>query len=334
MSSKVVKHDKLNFVFISDLHFSAIPLGRRSDDYVEALFAKLEFVRELTQKIKGVCLVGGDVFHHKLPKHPGNSLAMIERLIRVFGSFPTGQVVGTEGNHDLSFDSHASLPNQPLGILIAAGVYHNLVEEPALFVNQDESVKVSVESFPYVSGERVLKQILGAPPRLPGITARVGLVHAYGQPGNEGTMYGEPKIGYNQLKNSDFDCLFWGHDHSRSGIEEVGNVTHVRLGSLARAAFDYDELDRVVAAAVFSFAIDGTRCKEVPIPVKPIDLVFSKSDKGMEQVRKSDAVTELFAEMDEAVGEIDINSADFHAVLRALCPDDPKLVQFVEELCV
>ncbi len=326
-----IQHDKVNLTFITDLHMSAVPPGRRGDDYAEAIFAKLKFVRDLTEKLNGVCLVGGDIFHNKVAKSPGNSLAMIELLIRVFGSYPLGKVWGTVGNHDLFADRMDSINSQPLGLLIAAGVYHNLVNDPVLFVNQDESVKVSVETFPYAGGEQTLKNILAAGPRRPDVTHRVGVVHAYGEPGNGGTLYGEPKIGYNQVSHLDFDFLLWGHDHSRKETETVGNITHVNLGSMARAAFSYDEKERPVVAAILSFAQDGIRYKEKDIPVKPLEVVFVHADKGVERAGKSSNVLDFFSQLDEAVDGIEVSEA--RDIAKQLCGDDLKLLQLFLELC-
>jgi len=333
MEYEVVKlaHSRVNFVWITDLHLSAIPPGRRGDDYAEVVFNKLKFVRELTDKLNGVCLVGGDVFHNKYPKSPGNSLGLIEESIHLFSSFPLGKVWGTIGNHDISNDRLETLPNQPLGILIAAGVYHNLVNNPVLFVNQDESVKVSVETFSYAGGEQTLKNILAAGPRHPEAKYRVGIVHAYGMPGNGGTIFGEPKIGYNQVKGADFDYLLWGHDHSRTETEEVGGITHIRFGSMARAAFSYDEKERPVSAAIISFAQDGIRYKEKPIPVQPLEVVFVHADKGVEKVGKSSTVLDFFSQMDDAVEGIE--TSEPREVLKTLAGDDPKLLQLVLELC-
>ena len=310
---------------------SAIPPGRRGDNYTEAIFNKLRFVRDLTEKLNGVCLVGGDVFHNKHPKSPGNSLGLIEESIHLFSSFPFGKVWGTIGNHDLLNDRLDSLPSQPLGILIAAGVYHNLINNPVIFVNQDNSVKVSVETFPYTGGEQTLKNILAAGPRRPDINYRVGIVHAYGISGNGGTIFGEPKIGYNQVGEADFDYLLWGHDHSRTEVGEVGGITHIRFGSMARAAFSYDEKDRPVVAAILSFAQDGVRYKEKDIPVKPLEVVFVHADKGVEKAGKSNPVLEFFSQMDEAVGGIEISAP--REVLAQLCGEDKVLLQFVLELC-
>lgn len=219
-------HDKVNLVWFTDPHFSEIPPGRRGDDYKAALFDKLNFVRDLTEKLHGVGVCGGDVFHEKKPKHPANSLSLIIGLLRAFRSFPTECVYGSVGNHDLTNDRMDSLPSQPLGLLMAAGCYHDLNKEPVIFTNQDQTVKVSVETFPYADGEATLDRLRNAGPRLPGVNYRVGVVHAYGESGAGGTLYGEPKIGYNQVATLDFDFLLWGHDHSRKETETVGNITH------------------------------------------------------------------------------------------------------------
>ena len=225
-----------------------------------------------------------------------------------------------------------SLPRQPLGLLIEVGSYHNLNRESVIFTNQDESVKVSVETFPYAEGAETIQAILGAGPRQPGVTYRIGIVHAYGHPGDAGDMFGTRTIGYNELDGNDFDILLWGHDHSRHGVDEVGKTTHVNVGSMARAAFAYDELNRPVVAAILSFQPDGSfQYGEKPIPVKPIEQVFAAADKGVEQVAKSEEITNFFADMDEAVSGIEVN--DPREVIKELCKDDPKLEGVILELC-
>ncbi len=324
-------HDKINLVWFTDPHFSEIPPGRRGDDYKGAIFSKLSFVSDLTARLKGVGLCGGDVFNEKKPKHPANSFSLIVGLLLAFRGFPTGCIYGSVGNHDLTYDRMDSLPSQPLGLLIAAGVYRDLNREPVLFSNADGSVTVSVETFPYTGGQETLKNLLAAPPRHPEAKYRVGIVHAYGEPGNGGTLFGEPKIGYNQVSHLDFDFLLWGHDHSRKETETVGNVTHVNLGSMARAAFSYDERERPVVATVLSFAEDGIRYKEKPIPVKPLEAIFVHADKGVERAAKSGNVLDFFSQLDEAVDGIEVSEA--RDIAKQLCGDDLKLLQLFLELC-
>jgi hypothetical protein len=230
-------------------------------------------------------------------------------------------------------DRMDSLSHQPLGLLIAAGVYKDLNEEPILFVNEDVTVRVLVETLPYVhSGSEALNLLLATDPRPQGITHRILIVHAYGEPGNGGGMFGEA-IGYNQIQHLDYDFMLWGHDHSRKETQEVGAITHIHTGALARAAYDYDEIDRPIVATIISFATDGVRYKEKEIPVKPLNIAFKSADKPVEDVAKSDELIEFFDAMDAQVD--DIQSTDPIEVVKALCPaDEPQLFELVtKDLC-
>lgn len=331
---KIVKidHDKVNFVYSTDWHVSTRPPGRRQDDYQSAILDKVKFICDLTHKINAVGLCGGDVFHVKNPKSQANGFSLLFPLLRILKQFPTGQIYGSVGNHDLTYDRMDSLPYQPLGILVAAGAYYNLNDDPVLFVNKDETVKVLVETFPYQHGAEALSTLLATGKRPEGVNFRVAIVHAYGEPGNGGDMFGEPKIGYNQIKHLDYDYMLWGHDHSRHETVEVGNITHVNLGSLARAAYDYDEVDRPVVATILSFATDGIRYKEKEVPTKPLKIAFKVLDKPVEDISKSDEIKEFFAVMDEQVN--DIESTEPGEVLKLICPaNDPNLLQLVRDLC-
>jgi DNA repair exonuclease SbcCD nuclease subunit len=324
--------NRVNLVYTTDWHFSDVPPGRRGDNYRQALLEKLTFVRGLTEKLHGASLCGGDVFHHKIPNHKGNSLSLIIELINALRRFPQDRVFGSVGNHDISYDRMDSLHRQPLGLLIAVGAYHNLNKEPVLFINQDETVKVSVETFPYAEGDETIRRIMEAGPRQPGVGHRIGIVHAYGHPGDAADMFGTRTIGYNELDGNDFDLLLWGHDHSRHGVDEVGKTTHINLGSMARAAFNYDELDRPVVAAILSFQPNGSwQYGEKPIPVKPLDQVFVVADKGVEKVASSEEITSFFASMDEAVSDIEVK--DPRAVIHELCDGDAKLESLILEVC-
>ena len=324
--------NRVNLVWSTDWHLTEVAPSRRKDDYRNAILTKIETIRGHVERLNGAGLCGGDVFHYKQPRHPGNSFRLIIDLINILRRFPQGCIYGSVGNHDLTFDRMDSLSHQPLGLLAELGVYHNLNNDSILFVNQDESVKVSVETFPYLADGRALEAILGAGPRMPGISYRIGIVHAFGHPGDASSLFGEPTIGYNQLKNVDFDILLWGHDHSRKETVQVGNVTHVNLGSLARAAFSYDEVDRPVVAAIMSFRPDGNWAyKEQDLGVKPLEIAFQTADKGMEKVAKSDELKEFFVGMDEQIDGLD--TTDTRKVIEQLCVGEPKLLTLILELC-
>lgn len=323
--------DTVNFVYTTDWHLSDKPPGRRQDDYRRAILKKIEFVRDLTERNKAVALCGADVFHIKNPSSPANSFSLLYELVHLLRRFPHKCVWGTVGNHDLSYDNMATLRSQPLGLLIASGVYKNLVDGAETFSNRDGSVKVFVQAFPYAGGEQALEFLRTSGPRPPDVTYRVALVHALGRPGGASDMFGDRRIGYDEVQDLDFDFFLWGHDHARRETETVGNITHVNLGSLARAAFASDEVERPVVATALSFGENGVNYKEVPIPVKPLELTFRLADKGVESVAKTDTVTEFLTGMDEAVDGIE--STDPREVLAKLCPDNPELLRRVLDLC-
>ena len=324
--------NRVNLVWSSDWHLTDVPPQRRKDDYRSAILAKIDFVRQTAERLSGVGVCGGDVFHHKPPRHPGNSFRLIIDLINALRRFPQGRVFGSIGNHDLSWDRMDSLPRQPLGVLVKAGVYHDLNREPVVFENSDGSVRVSLETFPFAEGDQTIRNIMASGPRQPDITHRVGVVHAYGHPGDAGSMFGTRTIGYEELAGADFDVLLWGHDHSRHETVEVGGITHVNLGSFARAAFSYDETERPVVAAILSFTRDGVAYGEKQVPVKPLEIAFAAADKGVEKVTAdSEGIASFFTDMDAAVGGLE--ASDPAAVIRELCAGEPKLMSLLLELC-
>lgn len=333
----VLPHTSVNLVYSTDQHLSAIPIGRRADNYQKAILDKLKFQGELAKKIHGVCISGGDMFHHKNPKAKGNTMGLVEATTKVLCKFPLGKMFVTVGNHDIQFDQMSSLPNQPLGVLIASGVCHNLVVEPVVFTNQDESISVLVDTYAYCDEKDLLPQLLASGPKPDGVTYRVGLLHAYGHPDPENAEFGSSGIGYNpigyeQLSELDYDFLCWGHDHSYKETVTVGNVTHLNFGSLARAAFNTDELDRVVSLGVMSFSVGGARYLEKPVPVKPLEVVFTTADKPMTKIGKSEDVRDVFADMEEAVDSLESN--DPREVLKQLCPvEESEVLAAALELC-
>lgn len=326
-------HSVVSVVFTADWHLSEIPPGKRTDTYADEILGKIHFVGELARKLKGVTLCGGDVWHQKRPQAAGNTFALANRLIEELRQHPFGRAFGTHGNHDIFQDRVDSLPAQPLGNLIAAQVYHDLSTESVIFENQDGSVRVQVDAYPFTSDDMAaLERVLHAAPREPGVTHRVVLMHQYGDPGDAPSLYGHPTIGFNRMAGCDYDVALWGHDHSRTNTVTVGRTTHVRLGSLSRASLAEDEIDRPIAAAVFSFTPDGIKFREQFVPAKPLAVAFTIADRAVEKVRESDEVTQFFAKMNVAVAAI--HSNDVREFVRSLCPpDEMDIFELTVDLC-
>jgi hypothetical protein len=328
-----IDHHAINFIYGTDTHVCAVPPGRRADDYSDTILGKVSYWVSMCVKYRAVGLHGGDLFHSKKPKAQGNTMNLIRHTIQILKTFPLG-LWGIPGNHDLSWDSLESLPHQPLGVVMASGAFQNLLNNSVIFTNRDETISVLVEGYPYCDETALLPLILDAPPRPQGVTYRIALLHAYGHPDAENATFGNTgipynPIGYPALAETDYDFVCWGHDHSRKETVTVGNVTHIHLGSVARAALNMDEVDRPVSLALLSFSEKGMAYKELPIPVKPLEVIFTMADKGMEKVgNKTGEMSAFFSVMDEAVEGIE--SSDALEVLRALTDDDSIFDKAVE----
>ena len=319
----------VNLIWITDIHLSDRPPGRRSENYRDHIFDKLRQVRNLCVEHNALCLVGGDVFHIKAPKSPANSLSLIREAIEVFGSFPGGCVYGCVGNHDIQFDQMETLPHQPLGILEEAGVY-KVVSDP-LIIEGGKGLKIQIDAWDFMEQEQTYLALRNSGPCPEGVTYRLGLVHASGCSGDTREFFNTSIIGYNQLKTIDYDFLLWGHDHTRTETETCGNVTHINLGSLARAALSMDEAERPVSAVMLSLKPDKAKIREIPLKVLPLEEAFRIEDKRVLDVKETSEMKEFFSELSESVDEI--QSTDPITVIDALCKDDTALNTHVKQLC-
>lgn len=322
--------EEVTLVWITDIHLSDRPPGRRSEGYRAQIFDKLRQVAEISRDNKAICLVGGDVFHIKAPQSKANTPSLIREAIEVFGTFHGGCVYGCVGNHDIQFDRMDTLPSQPLGILMEAGVYKALNGDP-LTIEISEEWKVQIDTWDYQDQEETFVALKGSGKRPDDVEYRLGIVHASGCSGDTRDFFGSPIIGYNQLKKLDYDILLWGHDHSRTDTEQCGNVTHVNLGSIARAALSMDEVDRPVSAVLIRLRLDGAKIKEIPLKVLPLEQAFRTEDKKVLQVADTSEMRDFFADLSESVDEIE--STDPITVIDTLCKDDTKLCAHVKEVC-
>ncbi len=340
----------ITLLYITDLHLSDIPPGRRADNYKASIFDKLKYVRNRAHELNADVLCGGDWFHYKNPKAVGNPLSLIEESIREARAFPNGRIIGNVGNHDIQFDRMDTLSGQPLGLMMAAGVYDNVVTKPLTLKKGD--VVVVIKSFPYTDNNEQLLEWVKAYRRTATLSQldqesqvySVGVLHAYGHPepkyaalGMSGISY-DP-IGYDALAGTDFDVILWGHDHRPRRSVQVGGIWHVAPGSLARAAFENDLRDRPIRMANLQFSKNSLTVAEESIPAKPFSAVFQAADKDAIAVAATAAdqnsrgvpdMDSYLAEVDSSVGTVD--ASDSAAVLKSLA-DDGRVLDAALEVC-
>jgi predicted phosphodiesterase len=330
MEPKIVKIQRAEFAFITDLHLSAHPPGRRVDDYETAIINKLATVREWTQNRNSICLCGGDVLHIKSPFSKANSNRMLNRVIDLFKGFNTGKVYGIVGNHDIQFDRHDTFDHQPLGILAHAGAYEVL--EGSTIFEDPNGLRVEVVPFHYEDDMVLLQRILNTPKRANGVDYRIGMAHAMARPGGAQSHFGNPIIGYDLLEDIDFDVFLWGHDHSHVEDTEVGKCLHIHPGSLARAALASDEVDRDIYAVGLRFVdSESWGILKKPLPTAPLEVAFRVADKDIVKASETTEVKGFVKELGARLGSI--ATIDAIEVIEELCGTDIPLKDTVTELC-
>jgi hypothetical protein len=160
----------------------------------------------------------------------------------------------------------------------------------------------------------------------------VAVIHAFNKPGKTEMMFGKDlAIGWDDLKDTLYSACLWGHDHARKGIippaDGIG-PTHVQLGSLARAAWASDEIDRPVAAAILSFDASGMKIAEKDVPVKPLSLAFHTADIQIEKVDRREDVMEFLAGMESQASAVD--SENPVEILRTLTTDEAIITTIID----
>ena len=326
----VAHPSKVNLVWATDLHLSAVPPGKRRDDYRATMQGKMAFWSAVTEKVMGAGICGGDVFHVKPPKHDANPISLTIEVAHQFAGFPTGAVYGLVGNHDIREDDKGTLHDQPLNVALAAGSYHDVAAHPVLVTCGDGNLTVAVVGFDYTEDADALKAQILAVEKPEEAHYLVALVHAHCGPGGRSTYFGTPQLGFEEFEGSQYDAICWGHDHGRHEPMRTDKTWHIHPGSLSRASLSSDETDRPVMLAVLSFAEDRVAIKEVEVPIKPLSLAFHTADRKVAKVDKSEEVAEFFAEVDANVA--DVESDDPVDILHTLC-DEKEVLDVIKDAC-
>ncbi len=112
----------IRFNFTTDHHFSHRTPGRRQGDYFSDLSLKLEQVAQHCNTTKSIPLFGGDLFHLKDPSKiaPLYLLKFMGDMAHLLSSFDEPPKCAI-GNHDIRYDRLSTIPEQPLGLMGAAG---------------------------------------------------------------------------------------------------------------------------------------------------------------------------------------------------------------------
>lgn len=258
----------MKFAYIADPHVDITTPVSRTDDYFEAIMAKLEYVFAHAEKQGcSAVLCGGDLFHKAV--QPGTVMLRMIQLLTKY-SVP---LVTTVGQHDTNGHNIDDYPIKSLGLLEAAGLLRVLRAGESLTFTEDHDV---VEVVGYAFGEPETEAFLrGKDAPTEGGPLRIALVHA--SIGPDECMGWE---GVSNLKCHSADLALFGDIHQGFPPHETrAGTICLNPGSLGRrSVVEADHLPQFVMITVEDQVDIHLDYETVPGP--PASEIFEREEQG------------------------------------------------------
>ncbi len=291
-------------ILINDIHGDTRTPAGRKDDWWAAIRGKLEQVLTVAVRLNAAAIcIAGDLFHAKtrqLGIWPNGTHEVVSFYLdwarRAHAS--DIDVLVIPGNHDEVFDRLDSVERQPLGALLASGLFCDV---------SYKGVEIGgwwVSGVPYPDALDLanLKRV-PAPPtyRLPGLL----MLHCFAEK-RGGEFFGEPVHAYSDVRVPGVAFYHYGHDHSDHGIvkTETGE-THIQIGALGRGSLSGDEVNRAPQLAVLRIVDGKPEAQAFRLKVAPAEDVFNFEAKA-----RRDAETNVIAEFVTHLDTLTIQTAD------------------------
>jgi len=252
-------------LFINDPHVADRPPLGRVVGYADQIMAKLEECRSLVGP-NDVTVITGDLFHTKRPSFVSH--ALVQRILDLFDGWP-GRIFTVLGNHDLSEAGVASLPKQPIGVLLQAGAIELLSEAGVIVKVQGKRAYLEAAHYSdttdpkhfglrdpagIADGVEVMIKVAHGPILPPGLDPPFDHINADKIPPTA-------------------DFCFYGHIHDDHGTYKVDLCTYVNFGAVGRVARTESNRTRTVAVAMYDVET-GTVTRHELQSVLPADDVF------------------------------------------------------------
>lgn len=302
VKEKVMSH---KILFLADLHLSAIPPASRVDDYVGALFNKLDQVTDLVKRLEvNAVVILGDTFH--LKSWVRNPYWLTNRFIAWLKDIRdlNCEIMVIVGNHDVPFGRMDLIPKQPIGSVLALDfVKRGLTfENPSLrivgmdfsptFVAKDLDIKKGDEEYLILCAHQCLL--------------------------SSGAFFDEPTVTFPEVLTS-ADVIAFGHIHTPTVVEKVNGILFLNPGALSRGSFHKDNITRTPSVIVLKVG-EGIEYIKIELDVAPAVNVFDVEKKSRGESREAEV--EQFVDMLKN-SSTDINDSNPLVVLRNMEVSDP-----------
>ena len=284
-------------IWRTDVHLGDRTPRRRTGNWTEDVLAKLKWIGEKAAEIEASAVLdGGDFFDVKSPVK--NSHALVRAAAEVHRDNYPCPIYCLVGNHDVKYGNPEYLPEQPLGVLFASGVFEPIGDNVEVILEGD-GVKCRIVGVPYHGTSYDFE-------RLSGIERGdedylLVVCHLLARDGETGTMFeGEDIVGYSFLNTVEgVDGWFFGHWHCDQGIKQLPNgATVVNVGSLTRGSLHLDNLDRSPCVVEVDMSQEGIRFIRHDLPVRAASEAF-KVDEALREVEDKTRMEEIVDKMKE-----------------------------------
>jgi DNA repair exonuclease SbcCD nuclease subunit len=278
----------VKFITFTDVHVSDTNPASRLGDYREDILNKLRQIGKVGKKL-GVdfYILAGDLFHFKAPMR--NSHALVRMLIEIFQDFGA-PIYTTEGNHDLRRDSYDNFGEQPLSVLYATGVLHQVRNE--IIKINDSTVRISGIPFTEEPDLTITPRRISHDENL-----QICILHLYATK-KGGELFGHKLYSYDEISSLGDDIFVLGHYHVDQGIERINTNSKeqifVNVGAISRGSLSEDEITRepkicYVSATTEKGKPPTIKAQSVKLRVKPAEEVFNIEKKKSEKKEIEDA---------------------------------------------
>lgn len=270
---------RISFAYRTDTHVCDRSPVSWKGDYPEEIWSNLEQLRKIAvEREVNAVLDGGDYFHVKAASK--NPHRLVEKTARIHKGYPC-PTFEVEGNHDMTYNNLDTVGSQPLGVLYATGIFHQLREE----VFRDGNLQVRVVGVPY-SPNRRLDELLSIQKK-PGDTHLIAIVHALASknpPPQVEDFWNEPVFGYESLASRNGpDVWMFGHWHRDQGIEMIRDRHFVNVGALSRGALTRENIERIPKVALVEIDNGDLSVSAIPLSVAPASEVFDLERKAHQE---------------------------------------------------
>lgn len=295
--------EEVHILMFQDLHVADKAPPFRKDDYLGVVEAKLSQLKTIVEKLGVQAVINaGDTFHRKKPGE--NSHLLVQNVIKWFKDIPC-PLYGVVGNHDITRDDLESLKKQPLGTVIEAGAMQRLegvtVKLPGL-----DGFEVWLNGLDFRRDISEVRLYLESLSKIPKKTEEgnpivlVTTLHQYACAGEEGKVFDEAAIGYDEFDRYRPDVYVLGHDHRNLGCGKTkGGKALLRPGALTRGSISYEDITRKPSCGWLKITKDDVVVKTVVLKYREAKEVFDFALKV--QKSAAEATQNMFVEELEKV---------------------------------